>query len=391
MGDSFPLEERAKVQGLFSGVWGISSLLGPVVGGLIVDHADWRWVFYINAPFGLISIALIIVYFKEQVEQKKRQIDYVGAATLSGAIVVLLFALLQGGTTWAWNSLPSIGLFVLAAVLLGVFVIQELRFPEPVLPMTLFTDRTIVTANIGNAMLGVIMFSISSYVTLFMQGARGETATNAGLALIPYLFSWSITATFSAKVILRYGFRVTALLGCLLAAVGVALTLTFQVGSSLYVILFSMLLIGAGFGFSSSTYTLSVQNHVPWNLRGVATASGQFFRTIGGTVGVAVMGTVLNAQMAQNFTPIFRRFSDAVARLPKDVSPSNLLLKPEVRSTLPVAFVTQLQTALANSLFWIYALMFFVAVIGLLAAFWLPAGKIERKPTPQEAEPAIAG
>jgi hypothetical protein len=287
--------------------------------------------------------------------------------------------------------LESIGLFALAAVLLVVFVIQELRFPEPVLPMTLFTDRTIVTANIGNAMLGVIMFSISSYITLFMQGARGETATNAGLALIPYLFSWSITATFSAKVILRYGFRITALLGCLLATIGVALTLTFQVGSSIAVILFSMLLIGAGFGFSSSTYTLSVQNHVPWNLRGVATASGQFFRTIGGTIGVAVMGTVLNAQMVQNFTPIFARFSDAVAHLPKDIQPSNILVKPEIRTMLPVELVSQLQTALATSLFWIYVLMFLVAVIGLLAAIWLPAGKIGRKSTPQEAEPVIAG
>jgi hypothetical protein len=134
-----------------------------------------------------------------------------------------------------------------------------------------------------------------------------------------------------------------------------------------------------------------VQNHVPWNLRGVATASGQFFRTIGGTIGVAVMGTVLNAQMAQNFPPIFARFPEAIANLPKGIQPSNILVKPEIRATLPTELVSQLQNALANSLFWIYALMLLVAVIGLLAAIWLPAGKIGRKPTPQEAEPVIAG
>src|SRR5215471_7499472 len=130
IGDIFVLEERARVQGLFSGVWATSSIVGPALGGLIVDHLSWRWVFYINIPFGLLSAFLLIIAFKEKVERKKLSIDYIGTLTLTGGIVALLFALLQGGTTWAWNSLQSIALFSLAAVLLLLFFYQEIRTPE---------------------------------------------------------------------------------------------------------------------------------------------------------------------------------------------------------------------------------------------------------------------
>src|SRR3989440_4645392 len=138
IGDIFTLEERARVQGLFSGVWAVSGILGPALGGFIVDQWSWRWVFYINVPFGLISMALLVLNFKENVERKKRHLDYSGAATLTGGIVALLFALMQGGTSWAWNSLPSIGLFATAAVLLTLFIWIEFRAEEPILPLHLF-------------------------------------------------------------------------------------------------------------------------------------------------------------------------------------------------------------------------------------------------------------
>jgi EmrB/QacA subfamily drug resistance transporter len=386
IGDIFALEERARVQGLFSGVWATSSIVGPALGGVIVDHFSWRWVFYINIPFGLLSAFLLIISFKEHVERKKLSLDYIGTLTLTGAIVALLFALLQGGTTWAWNSLPSFALFALAAVLLVLFFYQERRAPEPILPLTLFKNRIIGISSIGGVILGVLMFGITSYAPLFVQGVKGGTATSAGVTLGPLLIAWPISSTLSGKVIIRYGYRFTAVLGASLASVGMGMVMLFHMDTGFPFIIAAMAILGTGLGFMSTSFIIAVQNAVPWNLRGVATASTQFFRTIGGTVGVAVMGTILNAQMALHFMPIFARYPDVLARLPKGLAPSNVLLTPEVRSALPIDLLRQLQAALAQSLFWVYALMFVCALIGLATMFLLPGGKAEQYSYQSETE-----
>ncbi len=386
IGDIFSLEERARVQGLFSGVWGLSSIIGPALGGVIVDHFSWRWVFYINIPFGLLSAFLLIVSLKENVERKKHSLDYVGTLTLTGAIVALLFALLQGGVAWAWISVPSLGLFALSVALIALFLFQEARAPEPILPLTLFTNRIIAIASIGGVILGVVMFGITSYVPLFVQGVKGGTATSAGVTLGPLLLAWPIAATVSGKMILRYGYRLTAVIGALLVAIGVGLVMLLQTSSTLPYIVVAMVLIGTGLGLMSTAFIISVQNAVPWNVRGVATASTQFFRTIGGTVGVALMGTILNLQMAVRFAPILARYPAVVAHLPKNMAPSNVLLTPDVRQALPVDFLTQLQTALAQSLSWVYALMFALAVIGLATMFFFPGGRAEQYSYKAEAE-----
>ena len=378
IGDIFALKERARVQGLFSGVWGVSSIVGPALGGLIVDHFSWRWVFYINIPFGLLSAFLLIIALKEDVERKKRSLDYIGTLTLTGGVIALLFALLQGGTTWAWDSLPSLSLFVLAAVLLLLFLYQERRAPEPILPLTLFNNRFIAISSVGGVVMGVIMFGVTSYVPLFVQGVKGGTATSAGVTLGPLLLAWPIASTLSSRIIIRNGYRLTASAGAFLAAIGTAMVTLFNINIAMPFIVAAMAVIGTGLGLMSTAFIISVQNAVPWNLRGVATASTQFFRTIGGTIGVAVMGTILNAQMALHFTPIFAHYPDVVAQLPKSAAPSNVLLTPQVRRTLPIDFLHQLQVALAQSLFWVYALMFILALIGLAVILLLPGGRPEQ-------------
>src|SRR5437870_3253960 len=327
IGDIFVLEERARVQGLFSGVWAASSIVGPALGGLIVDHFSWRWVFYINIPFGLLSAFLLIIAFKEKVERKNRKLslDYKGTLTLTGGIVALLFALLQGGTSWAWNSLQSIALFALAAMLLVLFIYQENRAPEPILPLTLFKNRIIAISSIGGAILCFIMFGFTSYVPLFVQGVQGGTATSAGVTLGPLLIAWPISSTLSGKIILRFGYRFTAVMGALFASIGMGMVTLFRVDTGLPFIVAAMFIIGTGLGFMSTSFVIAVQNAVPWKLRGVARASTQFVRPIGGIVGVAVMGTILNAQLALHFGPIFAHYSDVLARLPKGLAPSNVL------------------------------------------------------------------
>jgi EmrB/QacA subfamily drug resistance transporter len=378
IGDIFALRERARMQGLFSGVWGLSSVIGPAVGGLIVDHFSWRWVFYINVPFGVLSALLLTLFLKENVERKKQKLDYVGTLTLTGAIVALLFALLQGGTTWAWTSPQSIGLFALFIILTLLFLLQERRFAEPILPLTLFNNRIIAISSIGGVVLGIVMFGITSYVPLFVQGVQGGTATSAGITLGPLLLAWPIASTFSGRIILRYGYRFTAVMGMGLATIGSVMMTFYAPHTALPFIVISMLIIGAGLGFTSTVFTLAVQNAVPWNLRGVATASTQFVRTIGGTVGVALMGTILNAQMALRFPSIFAHFADVAARLPRSVAPANVLLTPEVRALLPAPFLQQLQAALAQSLLWVYILVLALAVVGLATMFFFPGGRADQ-------------
>lgn len=378
IGDIFDLEARAKVQGLFSGVWGLASVVGPAIGGIIVDNFSWRWVFFINVPFGIASIILLVLSFKEQVEHKRASIDYVGTLTLTGGVVALLFALLQGGIAWPWLSLPSISLFLATVLLLTWFIIQERRSPEPILPLDLFKNRIIAISSFGGLLLGIIMFGITTYVPLFVQGVDGGTATSAGITLGPMLLAWPIAATISGQVVLRFGYRLTASMGAVLTLAGAVMVALFNIHTSLTFIVAAMVLIGAGLGFSSSAYILSVQNAVPWKLRGVATASTQFVRTIGGTIGVALMGTILNAQMAERFPPIFTRFASVAAHIPKSVAPANVLLTPNVRVTLPTTFISQLQLALQQSLFWVYALILVLAIIGLVAMFFFPGGPADQ-------------
>src|SRR6266567_4409068 len=335
IGDIFDLQERAKVQGLFSGVWALSSIIGPALGGLIVDHFSWRWVFYINIPFGILSCLLLTFTLKENVERQSQHLDYLGTLTLTGSVIALLFFLLQGGTTWPWLSLPSISLFVAFLVLLWLFIRQENRATDPILPLTLFNNRIIAVSSIGGLALGILMFGITSYVPLFVQGVEGGTATSAGITLGPLLLAWPIAASLSGRLVIRSGYRFTAVLGMACAAIGTIMITFFTTGTALPFIVVAMLITGTGLGFASTAFIIAVQNAVPWKLRGVATASTQFTRTIGGTIGVAVMGTILNAQMAFRFPPIFARFANAAAHLPKDVTPANVLLTPDVRASLP--------------------------------------------------------
>jgi len=255
---------------------------------------------------------------------------------------------------------------------------EERRAAEPILPLTLFKNRIIAISSLGGIILGILMFGLPSYVPLFVQGVKGGSATSAGLILGPMLVAWPISATLSGKVAIRFGYRLTSGMGMLLATIGTGMVALFNMQTGLPFMMVAMFVIGTGLGFASTAFILSVQNAVPWNLRGVATASTQFTRTIGGTIGVAVMGTILNAQMALRFTPIFAHFASVAAHLPKNVSPANVLLTPDIRAALPAAFVHQLQVALAQSLVWVYALTFIMAAIGLALMLLLPGGSASK-------------
>ncbi|HEV2662444.1 MAG TPA: hypothetical protein VGU68_17700, partial [Ktedonobacteraceae bacterium] len=213
------------------------------------------------------------------------------------------------------------------------------------------------------------------------QGVRGNSATAAGFVLIPESLSWSLISVFIAVLLRHLSFQRIVRLGTYIALPGIALLLFFTPQTGLPFMLFTMVVIGCGLGLSANVYTLSVQSAAPRNLIGVASAFTQFVRTIGGTVGVAIMGAILNAQMAQRFAPILTHFVSSAAHLPKNAAPANILLTPALRASLPTDFLDQLTNALSQSLFWVYALMTVLALCALITMFWFPREQANAHPT----------
>jgi EmrB/QacA subfamily drug resistance transporter len=372
VGDLFSLEERARVQGFFSAVWGSSSLAGPALGAIITETIGWRWIFYINLPFGIAAVAILIWALHEGRAGGKHRIDYAGAATLTVGVTVTLLGLLGGfggGGGIKWSYLLG-GLAILA-----LFVFIETRVPEPVLPLALFRDPFIAIPCLIGLVIGLMQFGIPSYVPLFMQGVQFGTAGDAAKVLVAISGFWTVAAFLSPRLLIRFGFRAVALGGMLLNAAGAAILLAFRQETPLALIFLSLAIIGFGLGFAANSTLLASQNAVGWDQRGVVTASVQFTRTMGGTIGVAVLGAVLNARLV----PTLRAAGTA------DV---NALLEPASRAGLGEQVLTTLRGGLASSLLGVYAIMLVVAVCGVLFAFFIPA-KISA-PTAAVAEPVAS-
>jgi EmrB/QacA subfamily drug resistance transporter len=395
IGDIYSMEERGRIQGLFSSVWSISSIVGPAVGGLMTQYLSWRGIFYMNLPFGLISIVLLLNYLDEKLEPRRVRIDYLGAGLLCIGVTALLLAILEGGTDFPWDSLPILALFGVAAFCAGLFLWQEFRAPEPILPPPLFRRRIISVSVLGSVLLGAEIVALPSYLPLYVQGVLGGTALIAGIAVAPLSVLWPAGSYLCGRLVLRVGYRVSALAGVVSSILGMALLLPLgwlPLGTTAQgaCILLGTGLAGFGMGTLSLTYLIAIQNSVPWNQRGVATASSQFARSIGGAVGVSAMGAVLNAQLAsQLLAKGINLSSIADPGQPGHSLTVSSLLRPETRAALPADLVARLVGPLGDALHLVFLIIVAVTVSGLLAAWWLPGGKVR----PQAAsgdEPADA-
>ena len=369
IGDIFELEARARIQGLFGAVWGISAILGPAVGGLLTDLVSWRWVFYINVPFGLAAAVLLALTLTESFERHERKVDYLGTALLTGGLVAVLLALLGGGM-----SAGIVALFFGGVLALVLFVFVEGRAEDPVIPPDLFRDRILSVSAFGNLAMGGVLLGVSVYVPLFVQGSLGGTALTAGAVVASLSIGWPVGSFVGGRMLLKTGYRATLLLGSSLVAVGSALCVPMDRGTSLAYVVLAVVTIGLGLGFSSTSYLVSVQNAVPWRRRGVATSSVVFFRTVGGSLGVAAMGALLNASLGDRYRAAVARVAGDDAALGRLLSDPNALLQPAVRSRIPEAAYSELSGALAAALAPAFWVLLVFGVCSVAAAAFFPRG-----------------
>ena len=297
VGDIYSVAERAKVQGYLAGVWALSSVVGPTLGGLFSDYMSWRWIFFVNLPIGAAALWMFVRHFEERVEPARHRIDVAGSLLLTGGGVALLLGLLEGGVRWSWSSPMSVGLFAASAVMLTAFVLVERRASEPVLPLWVFRHRVILPATLTALVVGILLIGLTSYIPLYGQSVLGHSALLAGFALAALTLGWPISAANAGRLYLSIGFRSTMVLGSVLALVGSLLLLTLDGDSSLFHLAVPCFVMGLGFGFAVAPSVIAAQSSVGWESRAVTTGVTMFARTVGSAVGVAVFGALVNARV----------------------------------------------------------------------------------------------
>jgi multidrug resistance protein len=361
LGDLFTMRERAQVQGYFSTVWGLSSIGGPLIGGSLADYAGWRWVFLVCVPFAVAAIAMLAWYVTEApVDRKVAPIDWAGAGLLTAGLTSLLLLVLDGSHH---GIAVATGLLAASVGLLVLFVIRERRAADPILPMDLVIRPVIAASLLGSFLIGVIFFGIDTYIPLYLQGVQGGNASLAGLSLTPLFLAWAISVALAARAVVHRGLRFGALVGSgfiTTGALGLVAGAMFPrwYGLGIYP---GLVLVGTGMGPASLSFILSVQHAVKWGQRGVATGAVILLRTIGGALGVGLLGAVLGWELAHRL--------DASGAHGINVPAA---LRPETHHDLSPGQLALVQEHLGHALRDVYVQMAVLGIAMMLCAFGLP-------------------
>ncbi|MCM3925001.1 MFS transporter [Frankia sp. AiPs1] len=381
--DLVPPRDRGRYQGLFGAVFGVSSVIGPLLGGLFVDHLSWRWVFYVNLPVGAVALVATALALPATKNRIKHVIDYLGTVLLAGATTSLVLLTSLGGTTYGWGSPEIIGMGVAGAVLLVAFVFAERRAAEPVLPLSLFRNRVFSAAGAIGFVVGFAMFGAIVFLPLFLQVVKGVDPTESGLQMLPVMGGLLLSSIISGRLISTWGrYKVFPIVGTAVMTIGLFLLSFISPDIATWQLALSMFVLGVGIGSVMQVLVIAVQNSVDHRQMGVATSGATFFRSIGGSFGTAVFGAIFANVLAGNI-------SDRLAGLPlppglaasgANISPKLLsALPPDIRDGFVQAFSDSMQT------------VFLVAVpIGLIAfaLTWL-LPEIRMRHTVDAAAPAV--
>ena len=346
VGDLFAASERAKIQGWVGTVWGIASLLGPFLGGFLIDTLSWHWIFFINIPFGIISIVLLKNNLKENFKKRKVRIDYMGTLVLTTSIVLILYGFLSAGK----KSSPDLALTIIcisvALALLFVFYFVEKKSKEPIMPFEIFTRVNIVVSIIG-FLVSASLIAIDVYMPIYIQNVLGFGATISGICIAPMSFTWLISSIVLSKWLTIYKEKSIILICSIILLLSSFILLTFSVGSSLPWIILCVSIMGFGFGGTFTIVTIVVQDSVDYAMRGAATASNILLRNLGQTIGVSIFGTIFNLSIIKYFQNIGI----------KDINPSNLYSSSILNSGVSLQLIKE---SLISGLH-----LLFICVIGI--------------------------
>jgi EmrB/QacA subfamily drug resistance transporter len=405
IGDLFAPGERAKYAGLMSGVFGLASVIGPLVGGTLTDHLNWRWVFYVNLPLGLVTIPVLAFVLPSFAGGRgERKIDYLGAMTLAGGLAPLLLALSWGGREYPWASTQILGLFAASAVVLLAFLWVESRAAEPIIPLALFRNDIFAVSMLVTFITGVGLFANSMLIPLFMQGVRGQSATASGLLLTPMTLGIVSGSTIAGQFISRFGRYRTVTMAGLVVVTGAMFLLSLLHRDERYVTLAAnMFMAGFGMGFTIPTLVVAAQNAVPYDVLGIVTSLVQFARSVGGTIGLALLGTL----MANNLSADLNRLPPSIVestpaplieRLRDDpgviASPQGLAQLQQNAAGFGVditALLDALRDALTDAIAADYRIAVFILASALVATAFLREVPLRRTyaPAPLEGVPAF--
>lgn len=369
-GDIYTLRERAKVQALFSLMWGLASIVGPLAGGFITEHFSWQWVFYINIPFGLAAAFIVGFALKEPAKTTKPTIDYAGASWLFLSTTLLLVVL---SDMQDWRS-PLMIAAIIGVLVFGVlFIRTEQKAVEPMIPLSIFRNRIVAYGSVTGFLMGTAMFGALTFIPLFVQGTLGGSATEAGAVLTPLLLGWVILAIIGGRLMLRIGYRPTIIIGLVFVFVSFVILSKITQFTPRWVLLADIALMGAGMGLVVLTLVLATQNSVERNQLGIATSLTQFSRSIGGAMGVAVMGTMLTMGLESQQADIQLASGLPEAEVAAIVHNPSALIEPALRAGLPPALLHSMESALAHALHNVFIVGAVFAALALMAGFFLPA------------------
>ncbi|MBE2320505.1 MFS transporter [Solirubrobacter sp. CPCC 204708] len=313
--DLFSPRERGRYQGYIGSMWATAAVAGPLLGGTLTDTVSWRWIFFINLPLAAFALVVVMRTMRPGDRTREHRIDWLGAAVLSVGVSSILLACAWAGTDYAWTSVPVLGGFALGAAAIAAFLFVERRAPEPLLPLTLFRGRTFAVSTSAALAIGAVLFGITIYVPVYMQGVLGASATSSGVVLIPLTLGWVAASFTSGQLIAKTGrYRIFPLLGSTLVLAGTVLLTLLDADTSRTLASAYLVVIGVGMGLMFQTFVIATQNRVEASDLGVATAAIQFFRSMGGSVAVAVLGALLLARLPADVDP--NRFTAGTAQVP---------------------------------------------------------------------------
>jgi MFS family permease len=361
LGDIFTLEERARIQGFFSTVWGTAALAGPAVGALLVESLGWRSIFYVNVPLGALSFGVLAWKYHDQGKPHSTNLDLPGVSLLAVGCSVTLLLVSSMGLSWmTWPvvaTLVAVGIFAFA-----LFVQVERKAENPILPPSLIANPAIGPPLLASALMGIAFFSIDTYVPLYVQGTTGAGPKAAAGVITPIMLAWAASGVFAAPIIVRWGFRKTAITGSCLSALGLsALFVCALLNASGWILASVLFLSGVGFGSASMPFLLSAQHGVGWQQRGIVTSANQFFRTMGGAIGIGLLGMLFNVLAA----PEMRRLNEM------GYKPA-AIMDPHFAGTFPAEVQQVIRSMIEHGLTWVFLAMAIVACCQIYFALRMP-------------------